>query len=122
MSFKRWSKLSEIGEFKRKHQHVADVTGGVVALVEGDDLVGGAVDVVGDEEQVHVLGADHAGAEQFGHDPGPPVLPVGAAGGVDQDDGHQVGLAGLDEGHGLEAFVLRAEAAGEQGDRGRLPS
>jgi hypothetical protein len=48
------------------------------------------------------------------------VLPVGAAGRVDEHKRHQIGLARLDERHRLETFVLRAEAAGEEGDGRRL--
>ena len=45
-----------------------------------------------------------------------PVHPVIAARLVDHDDGKEMALAGLHQRQHLEAFVLGAEAAGEQGD------
>ena len=46
-----------------------------------------------------------------------PALPEIAAGAVDEDDGHGDALAGLHEREDFEAFVHRAEAAGEERDR-----
>ena len=45
-----------------------------------------------------------------------PAFPVGAAGLFDEDDGEWVAASGLDEGEDFEAFVVGAEAAGEEGD------
>ena len=65
----------------------------VVAAVETDDLLDRLVEVVGQLEQGQVLFVDHAVEDELGLDVGPPVLPVGAARGVDHDQGHEVGLA-----------------------------
>ena len=46
-----------------------------------------------------------------------PVLPIFAAGRVEQHDRHHVALAGLQQREHLERFVERAEAAGQADDR-----
>ena len=42
------------------------------------------------------------------------MVPVGAAGFIEQDNGGRGGLAGLDEGEKLKALIHRAEAARKQ--------
>ena len=46
-----------------------------------------------------------------------PLRPVIITGGIDHDDRHHVGLAGLDEREHFEALVVGAEAAGKQSHR-----
>ena len=54
----------------------------------------------------------YAAFRELGLDELEPVLPVGAAGYVEQDDRRRLSLAGLDERESLERLVERAVAAG----------
>ena len=89
----------------------------MVVRVEADDLVDRGLDAVGDAEEVMFLGRDVARAFELALDERAPVLPVGAAGHVEEHDRRRLRLAGLEEGEQLEGLVEGAEAAGEQHER-----
>ena len=72
------------------------------------------VDVVGQAEDVGVARADVAVVEHPSLEPIDQARPVG---GAEEDDGHGLDLAGLDEREQLEGLVERAEAAGEADHR-----
>ncbi len=95
------------------HQEVADPPARAVVPVEGEECMGGGVDVVGErEERAVVCGDQTAGLDLVAEEPVPP-LPVGAAGHVQHDHRSRLGLAGLEQGEQLEPLVERAEPAGQ---------
>ena len=73
-------------------------------------LAAAAVDVVGDMEQVEVVGADRAGAKRRLAQPREQPGPVR---GPDQDDREAGHLVRLDQGEGLEELVEGAETTGK---------
>ena len=72
------------------------------------------VHVVGDLEEMEVVLRDEPELEQIVLEKAQPRLPIAAAGLVHEHHGNDPRLARLHEREHLEAFVHRAEAAGEE--------
>ena len=97
--------LTECSEFvvadrpmEAEDELVADKAHRVVRTVEVADLVDRLLDGVGNSHETHVVGRDESRIAEFRRDEVVPMVPVGPAGFVEQDDGGRGGLAGLDEG------------------------
>ena len=93
------------------HVLVLQPAAGVVVAVEAGNLLHGFLGTVYQAHQVQVAGHDVAMfLELLAHEL-QGAFPVAAAGLVEQDDGHQRALAGLDQGQHLQRFIQGAEAA-----------
>src|SRR4051794_30867217 len=83
----------------------------------GADDLDDVVEVVADDEEIHVLPRDHPVGQGALAQPVDQAAPVRR---VHEADGELADLAGLDEGQGLEELVERAEAAWQDHERVRV--
>ena len=86
---------------------------GVIAAVEGRNVVVGIFGVLGDVEELHILRRDKPGLQKFFLDEVNPAVPVGFAGRVHEHHRENGALAGLDEGDGLKNLIHGTETTGE---------
>src|SRR5262252_2078553 len=83
----------------------------MVIAVEGGNLVDRFVDIAADLEQMQVARRNQALLEHVTLQKAIPVLPIGAARSIYEDDGHQVAFTGLQQRQGFKGFVMRAKAS-----------
>ena len=102
--------------FKRNDEQVFDEAAGVKVAIETRDDAHGVFRVVGDLVEVQVVGRNQLFAQEMFADVFVPRFPIRATGSIHQDERHETALAGLHQSERFEAFVHRAEAAGEKDD------
>ena len=95
---------------------VSDVAVGVEVVVEVDHFAAGEFEIVGNFEKGEVFFGDETISEQVFAHIFFESFPEIATGGVDHDQGDDIGFPCLHEGEGFEGFVHGAEAAWEEGD------
>ena len=93
---------------------LADPARGLIDAVEMQDFPDGLVDVRHDFEEAEIFLAHIAEFEKMLGEKLHPCFPVGAAGLVEQHHRNDARLAGLHQRQHFEAFVHRAETAGEK--------
>lgn len=93
-------------------QLIPHIAIGMEIVVEIDDFFAGLVDIVGQFEEIEVLLGDQAVVKQVFLDVVIEGSPEVTARSIDQDNGNDRGLAGLNEGNGFKTFIHGAKAAG----------
>jgi hypothetical protein len=102
------------------HQRPVDETDRVVVGIEPLDLPDGVIDVIGDVDEVEIVGRDQPPGHQLVFHEPLPAGPVGAARHLEEDDGRRVRLARLHQREELEGLVHRPESAGQEHEAVRL--
>ena len=105
------------GGFEPHGQQTPDIPDGMESAVEVFDFLDGLVHGCGDFEQAEIFRVDQFTSQQLARDEAVPVVPIVAPGSLETDDRLRIALAGLGQGQNLKAFVMRAKAAREQGNR-----